>query len=140
MGFSTAGAFAVISVSILIAVEILTGNLLPTMFSVRESYDDMRDRMIDYIKTDINITSVTNISDAVNLSITIENTGSISLKLDDLTLLINGTKTTFTHTQMYLYPEEQTNLTVSYQTAGPKRIKIVTNNGISDYYEYAGGG
>jgi len=139
MGFSLVAAFAVIGVSIFIAIEILTGSLLPAITDVDESYDELVDRSIEKIQTDINITSVSIAGYGLNYnhSITLKNTGSITLNTSDFTILINGVIQQFSCSDPYLYPEKQTYLNVSNLPGdGNKRLKVITPNGISDYHEY----
>lgn len=139
MGFSLAAAFAVIGVSILISIEILTGSLLPTITDFDDSYEDMIEREIDRVQTDINITSVSTSANNSNYdhNITLENTGGVTLKTSDFTILINGTVQQFSCSNSYLYPEKIVYFNI-YNLAGngSKRLKVVTDNGISDYYEY----
>ena len=139
MGFSLAAAFAVIGVSILISIEILTGSLLPTITDFDDSYEDMIEREIDRVQTDINITNVSTSANNSNYdhNITLENTGSVTLKTSDFTILINGTIQQFSCSNSYLYPEKIVYFNI-YNLAGngSKRLKVVTDNGISDYYEY----
>jgi MSHA biogenesis protein MshQ len=71
-----------------------------------------------------------------NLNITIKNTGSITLKTSEFTLLINGTTYQCVSSCLYLHPQKEVNLTVSLTAVGAKRLKVITANGISDYYEY----
>lgn len=140
MGFSLAAAFAVIGVSILISIEILTGSLLPTITNFDDSYDDMIDREINRVQTDINITSVSTSANDSNYdhNITLENTGSVTLKTSDFTIMINGTVQPFSYSNSYLYPEKIVYFNI-YNLAGngSKRLKVVTDNGISDYYDYS---
>lgn len=139
MGFSLVAAFAVIGVSIFIAIEILTGSLLPAITDVDESYDELVDRSIEMIQTDINITNVSISANGPNYNhnITVKNTGSITLNTSDFIILINGITQQFNCTDSYLYPEKQTYFNVSNLPGdGNKRLKVITPNGISDYYEY----
>ena len=139
MGFSLVAAAAIICVSIVMAIEIIVGTTIPTMTNVHDSLDEMRDRAIDQIQTDINITSVTsevNGSDH-DINVTLENTGSISLETKYFNILINGTDTKFTCSSSYLYPENEVYFNVSsLESTGPRRLKIITDNGISDYYDF----
>ncbi len=139
MGFSLVAAFAVIGVSILIAIEIFTGSLLPAITDVDESYDDLVDRTVEMVQTDINISSVSISAYGLNYnhSITLKNTGSITLNTSDFTILINGVAQQFSCSDSYLYPEKETYLNVSnLPGAGNKILKVISENGISDYYEY----
>ena len=139
MGFSLAAATAIIGVSIIMAIEIIVGTTIPTVENVHDAFDEMRDRTIDQVQTDINITSVTvevNGSDH-DINITVENTGSITLDTLDFDILVNGTRNSFTCSKTYLHPENEVYFNVSsLKSTGPRRLKVITNNGISDYYEF----
>jgi archaellum component FlaF (FlaF/FlaG flagellin family) len=140
MGFSLVAAFAVISVSLLISIEILSGSLIPMITDINDSYDDMVDRDVEGVQTDINITHVStsfNVFSNYDHNITVENSGSITLTTSDFTLLINGTAQQFSCSDSYLYPEKETYFNISNLSGGGnKRLKVITYNGISDYYEY----
>jgi len=58
MGFSLTATTAVISVTSLLILEILIGNILPMTLDIKDSYYEMRDRSIDQIQTDIEITEI----------------------------------------------------------------------------------
>jgi archaellum component FlaF (FlaF/FlaG flagellin family) len=139
MGFSLAAAAAIIGVSILIAIELTLGSILPAITDINESYNDMKDRTIEQIQTDINITLVTTTTNGSNYdhNLTIENTGSIDLETKYFNILINGTSYQFNCSKSYLYPEREVYFKVD-NVAGDedKRLKVVTENGIADYYEY----
>ncbi len=139
MGFSLSAATAIIGVSILISIEIIVSTTIPTITDVHDSYDLMRDRSIERFQTDINITSIQTITNGSNydINVTLKNTGSITLKTIDFDVLINGLSKEFVSTSNYLYPEKSANFTIHNQaTTGTNRLKIVTNNGISDYNNY----
>lgn len=139
MGFSLVAAAAIICVSIVMAIEIIVGTTIPTITNVHDSLDEMRDRAIDQIQTDINITSVTsevNGSDH-DINVTLENTGSISLETKYFNILINGTDIKFTCLSSYLHPENEVYFNISsLESTGLRRLKIITDNGISEYYEF----
>ena len=139
MGFSLIAAFTIVGVSILVSIEIFTGSLIPTITEIDNSYDDMVDRNIDRVQTDINITSVTITTSGPNYNhnITVKNMGSITLNTSEFTILINGTTQQFICSDSYLYPEKITYFNVSnLPGSGPKKLKVITDKGISDYYEY----
>ena len=139
MGFSLVAAAAIIGVSILMAIEIIVGSTVPTLTDVHDSFDDMRDRAIDQVQTDINITDVTSEINGSNydINVTVENTGSTILETTYFNILINGTDKEFTCSKSYLHPENEVYFNVSsLQGTGERRLKVVTDNGISDYYEF----
>ncbi len=139
MGFSLAAAAAIIGVSMLIVIGTTVENILPTMTDTNDSYDHMKDRAIDQIQTDINITSISTPSNGSNydLNFTVENTGSVVLETSYFNILINGTVQQFTCTGSYLYPENEVYFNVTnLPGTGTRILKVITDNGISDYYEY----
>lgn len=139
MGFSVTAAAAVIGVSIIISLELLLGSIFPLTYDFIESYDDMKNRAIEQIQTDISITNVATPANDTNydLNITIANTGSMVLKTGDFNIMINGTDQQFTCKKTYLFPENETYFDVyNLPGEGNRRLKIVTDNGISEYHEY----
>lgn len=139
MGFSVSAATAIIGVAILISFEVMVADVIPTIKDTNEAYDEMKERVVDQIQTDVNITSVSTPANASNydLNITVENTGSITLETENFNILINGTKHTFTCSKTYLHPENIVYFNITnLPGSGNRRLKVVTNNGISDYYEY----
>lgn len=139
MGFSLVAATAIICVSIVMAIEIIAGTTIPTVTNVHDSFNEMKDRAIEQIQTDISITSVIseiNGSD-FDINVTLENTGSATLETKYFNILINGTNTKFTCSDSYLYPEKTVYFNVSnLKGTGSRRLKIVTDNGISDYSDF----
>ena len=139
MGFSVVGAAAVIGVSLFISLEILSAGILPALKDTNDSYDDLIDRAIAQVQTDINITTVETTVNGSNYdhNITVENIGSVTLKISDFNVLINGTITAFSCSDTYLYPEDNTTLNIfNLPGAGDHKAKVVTENGIADYYSY----
>lgn len=139
MGFSLVGAAAIIGVSILMVIEIIVSTAIPTFTDVHDAFDEMRDRAIAQVQTDINITDVNSIVNGSNydINITVKNTGSITLETILFDILINGSKNDFSCSKSYIYPENIVYFNVSNLSgSGINRLKIVTNNGISDYYEF----
>ena len=138
MGLSLAAAAAIIGVSTLVSIGILTGNLLPATTDIYDSYKEMKNRYVDQIQTDIIISGVTNSSSGANydINITVENTGSTNLETRHFNILINGESQEFNCSSSYLFPEEEIYFNVTGINNGNKKLKVITDNGISDYYEY----
>lgn len=139
MGFSIVAAFAVVGVSLIMCIEIFTGGFFPMVTNVDFSFDDMGERALEMAHTDINITNVSTSAFGPNYnhSITVRNTGSITLNTNDFTVLINGVLQSFLCPDSYIYPEQQTCLNVSNLPGnGDQRVKVIAKNCISDYFEY----
>jgi archaellum component FlaF (FlaF/FlaG flagellin family) len=139
MGFSLIAATAIIGASMLVALTVLTGGILPTMTEFRDSYSNMKNRAINIVQTDIDITSASTSPNAsnYNLNFTLNNIGSTTLKTSDFTVLINGTSQPFSCSVEYIYFENAAYFYVyNLNGTGSKKLKVVTDNGISEYYEY----
>jgi archaellum component FlaF (FlaF/FlaG flagellin family) len=139
MGFSLAAATAIIGVAVLISLELIVGTTIPTITEIHNSYDEMRNRAIDQLQTEISIADASTSANASNydLNITVENTGSITLKTQNFDILINGTKYNYECNKEYLYPTSQVYFNVrNLQGNGTRTLKMITSKGISKYYEY----
>jgi flagellar protein FlaF len=139
MGFSLVAAAAIIGLSIVMTIEIIVGTTVPTVVDVQDSLEEMKNRAIDQVQTDINISDVTTIVNGsdFDINITVENTGSVTLKTSNFNILVNGTIKQFSASQSYLHPEKEIYFNVSSLTGtGERRLKIITNNGISDFYNF----
>ncbi len=139
MGFSLIAAAAIIGLSIVMAIEIIVSTTIPTVNDVHNAFDNMRDRSIEQVQTDINITGITSEVNGSNydINITVENTGSVTLKTIYFNILVNGTDKPFSCSKTYLYPEKEVYFNVSnLQGIGNRRLKVITNNGISNYYDF----
>ena len=139
MGFSVSVSAAIIGVAVLMSFEFIVADVIPTITDTNDSYDEMRDKSIEQIQTNINITNAITPSNGSNydLNITVKNTGSITLETSYFDILINGTKHTFTCSENYFFPENIAYFNVTNLAgSGNRKLKIITNNGISDYYEY----
>ena len=74
----------------------------------------------------------------MHINVTVDNTGEITLEIDKFTVILNGLDTAFNCSYTYLYPNNQTILSVNVTDWTRKRVKIITENGISDYKIYPG--
>ena len=139
MGFSLIAAAAILGFTLFMAAEIITSNVLPTIEAINDSYGDMKDRLHDQLQTDINISAVSRSFNGANYdyNISVQNTGSVTLYTEDFMILINGTGYPFTCSHRYLHPENTVYFRiVDVAGAEAKRIKVISNNGIADYYAY----
>jgi archaellum component FlaF (FlaF/FlaG flagellin family) len=139
MGFSLIAAAAILGFTLFMAAEIITSDVLPTIEGINDSYGDMKDRLHDQLQTDINISAVSRSVNGANYdyNISVQNTGSISLYTEDFIILINGTGYPFTCSHSYLHPENTVYFRIiDVAGAEAKRIKVISNNGIADYYAY----
>ncbi len=139
MGFSLVAAFGIISVSSIIALQIFTAAVLPSITETHESFSHFIDRSSNKIHTDINITQVVVTANSSNYThiISVANTGSSTLPTSDFVILLNGVAYHYSCSEIYLHPRQTVAFTLeNIPGTGAQRLKIITNNGIADYYEY----
>ena len=84
-------ATAILGGTCVMILSIFSGGIIPTISNYHEAYKNMEDRAVERINTNINIENMTNTSGFYyDLNITVKNTGHITLKTLDFTILING--------------------------------------------------
>ena len=139
MGFSTSAAFAILGVCLVACIDIFSSSVLPAASELERSYRRLENRMVERLNTDIEITNITkSLGNPYNISITVKNTGSINLEVEDFTVMVNGIVEDFSYNSPYLYPENTVILNITNLTyTGLVRVKVVTGNGISDYETYS---
>ncbi len=136
MGFSLIASAVVLSIAIAMAIEIFTGDIFPTIDRINTAYEGLKGRIDTQAHANINITSISRVSYGLNYNytITVHNTGSVTLPTATATILFNGTKEPFNASAPYLYPDA----TVTFSIIGipdmsGKRVKVITENAIADY-------
>ena len=139
MGFSVTASSGIIGISILVIIEISVGSIYPAYQDVTESYTELKDRCLEQLQTDLTIFSVNATINGTShdLTITVKNTGSMIIETTKCHVLINGTLHQFQYSNEYIYPETTEDL-ILFQLpgTGSQRVKIITKNGIADYYSY----
>ena len=132
MGLSLTAAFAIIGVAVVMSIELIASTTIPTLEDVHEAYDEMRDRAIDQVQTDVTITAA--VWNNPNMLISVDNTGSVTLNTTNFSILYDGVKKPFTCNVPHHYPQATAVFTVPERADNGVMIKIITNNGIADYY------
>jgi archaellum component FlaF (FlaF/FlaG flagellin family) len=138
MGFSLTAAFAIISVSLFVAIEIFSSQFLPMIDDFENSNSELMERYSNRIETNMNLTEVNVTSNLTNYdyNITINNTGDIVLNTNEINILVNGNFEEFQCNDDYILPLTQSNLILSNLSySGIVRIKAITGNGIEEYKE-----
>ncbi len=136
--------------TIVVAIFFLTAAILgTTAYVVISASDDLVDdasyekneMQVKLLQTDIVIDSSTPVGSAASydLTVNVSNSGSETLRSDELDVLIDGTiqSYTFAPTTITWTPDETKTLTVAgLSGGGSHRVKVITENGISDYDTY----
>lgn len=136
MGFSLSAAFAIISISIFVAIEIFSTQFLPVIDDFENSNSGLIERYNNRLETNINITEVNVTSNLTNydFNITIKNTGKTVLNTNEINIFINGNFEEFQYYDNYILPLVQSNLILkNLNYTGIVRIKAITGNGIEEY-------
>lgn len=140
MGFSLIAAAAILGFTLFMGVEIIVSDLLPAIEEINTSYAEMNERTQEQLHTRINITLVERVLNGTDYeyTISVQNTGSTTLRATDFMILINGSHYDYLVTRQYLYPDNTMDFQIVNQVdGGVIRIKVITNNGISDYYTFS---
>ena len=141
MGFETA---VVVAIFFLSAMVLGTASYVVISYSqdlVDDASYEQNEMQIKRLHTDILIDSSTPSGSGTpyNLNITVSNTGSETLQSDELNVLVDGIiqSYNFTPTTTTWTPDEVKTLTLAGLSGlGSHRVKVVTENGISDYDTY----
>ena len=132
MGFSTSAAVVIFAASAIYMVTIFYPFANLSYHRVLEAKKSLNDIQYDKLNTKIVITD-TQISDSVNLNVTVYNNGSVTLNASKLNVIHNGTfLSSFSVSRQGIWtPRSFINVTLNGITGG--RIKIITSSGAADY-------
>lgn len=139
MGFSVSGATAIIFLAMFISFGMIYSAAYNGFERVNDARVDHSESVLDQQNTALNITTV-NYS-AGYLNMTVNNTGSTTLDIDDTDVLVDGVYTDSTaivardvngvnDTELW-FPGESLHYRINV-SAGPTRVKVVTGPGLAD--------
>jgi|Deesub1362A_J573_1020465.scaffolds.fasta_scaffold00191_24 archaellum component FlaF (FlaF/FlaG flagellin family) len=140
MGFSTIAAFSIILVAFIASVSIVYSAVDAGFEKVKEVMEERKESFVEKQNTEITVnnTSISGNATEYMLIISIKNDGSITLDVNDFTVLVDGTPRNFVFSpDGLLYPENSVMIYVSgLSGSGSHRFKVVTGNGIEIYGSY----
>jgi archaellum component FlaF (FlaF/FlaG flagellin family) len=139
MGFSVSATFSVIVVASLVSLVQVYTVSDNTMSDVLDSYYSNFDDLNLKKNDDINITGTSIVGNAAsyNLTLTVKNEGSTTLKVSDWSLIIDGGLTDFNTSDTYVLPLNEITITVyDLSGGGAHRAKLVTERGQSRFASY----
>ncbi|WP_292463363.1 hypothetical protein [Methanolobus sp.] len=141
MGFEVTVVIAIFFVSALVVGTFSYTALSASSDIINDASEDQHQLQSKRLHTSINIDhSVPGASGSTyDLTVTLTNKGSETLRFDELNVLIDGylEPYTFNGSAAIWVPEETRSFTVPDLTgAGTHRLKVVTENGISAYDTY----
>lgn len=138
MGMSVSIATAIIFIASLISFASIIGTLDGAQDALTEAHRMSSEREVDALHTSIAITSI----DRQNGTIQVMNSGEVTLSLNDIDILINGTLSNDRVSSMTVeghdgsriwLPGEVLSIGIDGELEGAA-IKIATANGASVYY------
>jgi len=139
MGFSLSASFAIIGATVLVAIEIFTGVIIPDATDIADAFQDRINKDIKTLQTEIEITDVNlTINDSnYDFQVNLTNTGSQPIKLGYCQILIDGVVYTFTTEIPYVLPLNSTIITLrNIESTGQGQMKIVTAHDYQAYSQY----
>ncbi|WP_256297668.1 flagellin [Haloarchaeobius salinus] len=139
MGFSTSGSVAILFVGLLVCLSTVYPVMETANERVTEASEARDDRVLDQANTAVNVTDVGYNASTDTLVVNVTNTGSTTLSVDGTDLLLDGGYVTGATTRVegdpgrtIWVPGEQLQFELTGVTAGPARVKLVTENGIAE--------
>lgn len=149
MGFSVSGSFAIVFLGLFLAVSAVLASGGNTVERFADARSDQVERNEAVHDTEINVTSVTlsGIDTNCDVSVTVNNTGSTTLALDETTLMIDnrhqtgwrdGATTDDDASTSLWHPGEQLALDSNGQPTPPDGVAVVTKTGVTDRFDTEG--
>lgn len=141
MGFSVSGSAAIIFLAAFVSFGLLYTSAYNSYERIGAAEDDRAEQLMERRNTELEIIAVdTSNPDFVN--VTVDNTGTTPLHVNDTDILLNGTYQTPTRTSVdgrtdaELWQSGETlAMNVSYTHDATVRVKIVSETGIAKFRE-----
>lgn len=139
MGFSVSGASAIVFVAIFVGFGIFYSAAFNASERVTDAYEESGDHMLEQKNTAVNVSKATYDSGSATVNVTVANTGSTTLAVNDTDILLdNEYQTAFTvrevdgdtNTDVWM-PGETLHVEISASTK-PTSVKVVTGPGVAD--------
>lgn len=142
MGFSVSGSAAIIFLAAFIGFGVLYTSAYNSFELMDTAVDDREAQLLGQQNTDIEILAVETDTVDQTVNVTVENTGSTEINVNDTDLLLNGTYQTSVNTSVdrvgdraLWLPGENLTIQSNYDPTGTVRVKVITIHGIADFTE-----
>lgn len=139
MGFSTSGAVAVVFVGFLLAMGVLIPSVEGGYERTVEARDLDQERALRVANSAIDVSAVDYNATADELTVDVDNAGSVTLQVDRTDLVVDGeyvvpdvTAVEGDPGRTVVAPGERLTLTVEDYQPGPDRVKVVAGTGVAD--------
>ena len=136
MGFSYVVAVAILLSSSLIFFGVIYSDYTHSNGEISKAEEGQGDRIYEYVNSKVNITSALEAgkNGSFNISLTMFNSGSVTLYMNQTDVLVNGTVHSFNYSREYLFPLQNETITLATSDS-PAQVEIVFNTGYTVYYE-----
>lgn len=138
MGFSTNGAAAILFLAAFMVVGAVVPAAQASFEGVSESMASRENRMLATTNTDVNLTNATYNATTDELTVTVENTGTTSLLVNDTDVIVDGeirsnaTMAVEGSARRTVWaPGQRLTITVSMPNQ-PQRVVVVTEHAVSE--------
>jgi flagellar protein FlaF len=138
MGFSTSGATMILFLGVLVSASILVPAAEQAYEDVTDARDERGERLLERRNSETSLSNVTYNSSSGTLSVSVNNTGSVTLAANQTDLLVNGTlRTSYDATvagvtgRTLWLPGETLTFTYSGVSSKPNRVKVVAETGVA---------
>jgi flagellar protein FlaF len=134
MGFATSIAISIFFIAIMLIATVTYPVIFHSTTSIRDSINDKHKLQMSRLNTHINIMSATQTGG--NINITLSNRGSTVLNANKSDILVDGNYTSYIVSPSGLWlPGKNAVFSVNADAATNHTLKIITENGISAYWE-----
>lgn len=142
MGFSVSGSAAIIFLAAFISFGILYTSAYNSYERIDAAEDDKANQLLAQQNTEIEIVAVETDTGTDTVNVTVKNTGSTEVSVNDTDLLLDGTYQDSVSTTVdgqsdrtLWLPGENLTMETSYTLSGSVRVKVVTEQGIATFEE-----
>lgn len=138
MGFSTSGATMILFLGVLVSASILVPAAENAYEGVADARDGRSERLLDRRNSDLSVSNVTYNSTSDTLNVSVNNTGSVTLAVNETDLLVDGAFASGYDTSVggatgrtLWLPGETLTFTYSGVSSKPDRVKVVAETGVA---------
>jgi len=136
MGFSYVVAVAVLLSSSLIFFGVIYSDYVHANTEISSAQQSFNTHTYDLDNSRVNVTGyyVKAAGTSFKVTVNLTNSGSVTLDLNSSDVLVNGTITSFTYSNQFLFPLASGNITFQ-ATTGLQSVEIVFNTGYEKFTE-----
>jgi flagellar protein FlaF len=139
MGFSTSGATVIVFLGVLVSASVFVPAAQHAVEEVSDARDGRGERLLERRNSGVEVANVTydNSTSPATLNVSVNNTGTVTLGVNETDLLVDGALQTGYETAVegesnrtLWLPGETLTFTVSGVTSEPDRAKVVAETGV----------